>query len=643
MSLNPLQTFANLSVRWKLLIGFGFLLILLALMALIAVNETQKLVDSADRMTGVALTTEKFLTARIDEKNFFLREEAQEGKKALDRIDESIKRVQRLAEDAASPEQRETLRSLEGSLGEYKGFLENSVLRVEEALQLQATMEENARSALSLLEQIQGQVAASNALNGQDGNTQNGAAAMRHFLQARIAEKNFIARNSADYIAAFEGELEALSPILEQLNDGASRSDTRAEIAELQQNLGDYQDLFTRMVSAYQEVATLTALMVDEARETEGLVQDAFQLQRDMMAAVEAETEWFLGIAVSFGIVVGLTITFVITGLITRPLEIIVEQAEKVANGDLTGNIESTRKDELGRLISVIQKMTVNLRSLIKDLHDGVTQLASSSEELSAVTEQTSAGARQQRDETDQAATAMNEMTATVHEVSQNASSAAQSAELADEHAKEGFNLVKQSAKQVDTLSDDIEDSKARIQKLNGDVNDIGKILDVIDGIAEQTNLLALNAAIEAARAGEHGKGFAVVADEVRGLAQRTQSSVEQIEGLIKKLQESSSEAAQSMDRNSDSADAAVAVVKNAGEALKTIAEAVSNIQSMNHQIAAAVEEQSSVAESINEGVVTIREVTEQSATATEQIAISSNELAKLGGELHKTVSRFSI
>lgn len=643
MSVNLLQTFANLSVRWKLLIGFGFLLILLALMALIAVNETRRLVDSADRMTGVALTTEKFLTARLDEKNFFLRENFQEGKKALATIDEAVKSAQGLAENAESAEQRETLRSLEGSLSKYKGFLENSMSLVKEASQLKATMEENARNALSQLEQIQSHPITSTPLGGQGDSAQNGVAAMRHFLQARIAEKNFIARQSSDYIADFEKELEALSQSLAELSDRSDRSGVGAEISELEEGLGKYRELFAQMVSSYLDVAKLNDLMVDEAREAEALVQGALRLQRDLMSEVETETKWFLGIAVSFGIIVGLAIAFVITSLITRPLEIIVDQAEKVANGDLTGNIESTRKDELGQLISVIQKMTVNLRSLIKDLHDGVTQLASSSEELSAVTEQTSAGARQQREETDQAATAMNEMTATVHEVSQNASSAAQSAELADEHAKEGFNLVKQSAKQVDTLSDDIEDSKARIQKLHGDVNDIGKILDVIDGIAEQTNLLALNAAIEAARAGEHGKGFAVVADEVRGLAQRTQSSVEQIEDLIKKLQESSSEAAQSMDRNSDSADAAVAVVRNAGEALKTIAEAVSNIQSMNHQIAAAVEEQSSVAESINEGVVTIREVTEQSATATEQIAISSNELAKLGGELHKTVSRFSI
>ncbi|MEX1228357.1 MAG: methyl-accepting chemotaxis protein [Marinobacter sp.] len=546
-------------------------------------------------------------------------------------------------EEAISLRQAETLRKIQASLQSYKALLLDSIAQVEVTTELKAGMEESGRTTLSLLEQIQEQVDGNASVSGASSGIREVNAAIRHFLSARIAEKHFISRASDDYVTDLKQELSSVMERGTRLDNASYNIGNQALTTKLVEAIDNYRAQFGKMVESRERLEQLSGSMVEEARNAGALIEEAFIDQRSLMTDVGNETQWYLGTAVAIAIVVGLGIALIITGLITKPLEIIVEQAEKVANGDLTGNIESIRKDELGRLIAVIQTMTVNLRSLIKELHDGVSQLASSSEELSAVTEQTSAGARQQREETDQAATAMNEMTATVHEVSQNASSAAQSAELADEHAKEGFNLVKQSVTQVDALSDDIEDSKKRIQKLQGDVSDIGKILDVIDGIAEQTNLLALNAAIEAARAGEHGKGFAVVADEVRGLAQRTQSSVEQIEALISKLQQSSADAAQSMDRNSDSADATVVVVRNAGEALKTIAEAVSNIQSMNLQIAAAVEEQSSVAESINVGVTTIREVTEQSATATEQIAIASNELAKLGGELHKTVSRFTV
>ncbi|WP_336367646.1 methyl-accepting chemotaxis protein [Marinobacter sp. C2H3] len=477
-----------------------------------------------------------------------------------------------------------------------------------------------------------------------------------HFLSARVSEKNLQLRNDSAEGKNAQSEISDALKRTDDLEAAAFSPEQADRFNTLTDTLKGYQGFLGNLAQAVSDRAgggeanlsdkaleRLDQQMVTQARQADDLIATAYDAQRAAMGDLESRTRTFIWVALAAAVVLGLGIALIITTLITRPLDRIVGQAEYIANGDLTHNLEPDRKDELGRLMTVIQTMTVNLRALIKELQDGVTQIASSSEELSAVTEQTSAGARQQREETDQAATAMNEMTATVHEVSQNAASAAQSAEMADEHAKEGFHLVKQTAKQVDTLSDDIEASKTRIQTLNADVGDIGKILDVIDGIAEQTNLLALNAAIEAARAGEHGRGFAVVADEVRGLAQRTQSSVEQIEELINRLKESAEQAVHGMDRNSDSADAAVVVVRNAGEALKTIAEAVSNIQGMNHQIAAAVEQQSSVAESINQGVVTIREVTDQSATANEQIAIASNELAKLGADLHRSVARFAV
>jgi len=195
----------------------------------------------------------------------------------------------------------------------------------------------------------------------------------------------------------------------------------------------------------------------------------------------------------------------------------------------------------------------------------------------------------------------------------------------------------------IETLTEDINSSAKLISKLRDDSANIGTVLDVIRSIAEQTNLLALNAAIEAARAGEQGRGFAVVADEVRALALRTHESTGEIETLVQTLQQGANEAVESMHGNSESAESAVRVTRSAGEALSSIAGSVSTIQAMNQQIATAVEEQTSVAEDISQSVVNIREVTDQTATANSQIAISSNDLARLGSDLQRVSERFKV
>jgi len=237
----------------------------------------------------------------------------------------------------------------------------------------------------------------------------------------------------------------------------------------------------------------------------------------------------------------------------------------------------------------------------------------------------------------------MNQMTATIQDVARNAEEAATAASETDTRAKEGYDTVSTAMTRIEALSRDINQSAESIGRLREESANIGTILDVIREIAEQTNLLALNAAIEAARAGEQGRGFAVVADEVRGLAQRTHQSTGEIESLVSALQNRANEAVENMHTNSQSAESAVNASRSVGEALASIVTSVSTIQSMNQQIATAVEEQTSVAEDISENVVSIREVTDQNATANQQIAVSSNDLASLGSDLKGISERFRL
>ncbi|MCF5724841.1 HAMP domain-containing protein [Pseudomonas syringae] len=356
-----------------------------------------------------------------------------------------------------------------------------------------------------------------------------------------------------------------------------------------------------------------------------------------------AQAKYFLLLASSLAMIFGLVAAWAITRQIIIPLNQTLQVAQRVASGDLSHNLNSARQDELGQLQRAMQSMTEGLRELIGGISDGVTQIASAAEELSAVTEQTSAGVNSQKVETDQVATAMNEMAATVQEVARNAEEASEAAVAADQQAREGDKVVGEAIAQIERLATEVGNSTAAMGDLKRESDKIGSVLDVIKSVAQQTNLLALNAAIEAARAGEAGRGFAVVADEVRSLAQRTQKSTEEIEELIVGLQSGTQQVATIMDNSRGLTDSSVELTRRAGAALGNITRTVSTIQAMNSQIATAAEQQSAVAEEINRSVLNVRDVSEQTSAASEETAASSAELARLGIYLQTLVGRFRI
>ncbi|WP_450091344.1 methyl-accepting chemotaxis protein [Pseudomonas aylmerensis] len=287
--------------------------------------------------------------------------------------------------------------------------------------------------------------------------------------------------------------------------------------------------------------------------------------------------------------------------------------------------------------------MSHRLRDVISQIGTSSHRLAASSSQFAAITLQTRAGIESQKSETDRVATAMTEMTATVLEVARNSESAAHAAKAADTQASSALGVSQQAVQQIETLARDVGLSAESMTRLHQESERIGGVLDVIKTVAGQTNLLALNAAIEAARAGEAGRGFAVVADEVRSLAQRTQQSSEEIESLIAGLQRIAAESSRMMQASVVQTQSTVTGVRDTGAALATITEQVAGIQQMSLLIATAAQAQNTVADSINRSVTTVREVADQSAQASAEMADSSADLAQLGGDLQQLVQRFQV
>jgi methyl-accepting chemotaxis protein len=349
-----------------------------------------------------------------------------------------------------------------------------------------------------------------------------------------------------------------------------------------------------------------------------------------------------IGVSV-IAVLLTILLAWLLTKSIVNPLSRAVRVAEEIAAGNLTRPIEVDGSDEATQLLKALATMQQNLRQTIELISGSATQLASAAEELSVVTEESSRGLQQQNNEIEQAATAVNEMTAAVEEVARNAVSTSEASQQSNQTARQGRDRVIETVKSIQGMTQQIQDTTGLVEGLAEQGRDIGKVLDVIRSIAEQTNLLALNAAIEAARAGEAGRGFAVVADEVRALAHRTAQSTTEIEQMVAGIQTRTGDAVQSMSRNTDSTRNTQSLASSAGDALELITEAIAQINERNLVIASASEEQAQVSREVDRNLVNIRDLAAQTAAGANQTSAASHELSRLAVDLKAMVTRFVI
>ncbi len=448
-------------------------------------------------------------------------------------------------------------------------------------------------------------------------------------------------------------QIRAAQAIYEKLID--SREE-RAAYDEYINLLGQYRQIEARMKSLSQanQVEALRALvnsdLLSNSEQVNAVLAHLLDINNKMALVTnqKAKDQYDQAFTLVVGLLVlatALTLLFawLLTRSITVPIAQALEAAEEVAEGNLTRPIKAEGNDEAGRLLAAMAKMQNKLRDTLQRIAGSATQLASAAEELNAVTDESARGLTQQNNEIEQAATAVNEMTSAVEDVARNAVSTSEASRNATASAGDGRDLVQETVSAIERMSGDVQATATLIGDLATESRDIGKVLDVIRGLADQTNLLALNAAIEAARAGEAGRGFAVVADEVRALAHRTQQSTSEIERMIGSIQAGTEHAVDSMRNSTERAESTLNIAKGAGISLDTINTAIVEINERNLVIASAAEEQAQVAREVDRNLVNIRDLSVQSATGASQTSAASSELSRLAVDLNGMVSRFRL
>lgn len=656
----------SLSVIQRILVGFGGLLILLLVVAAVAFTGLEKVEGGLDKVTGNVAKVNKtsnqlnqylakadttvlqYLLSRSPNSLSKLKASFEETKKNIHSL--SLKIVDQ------AKEYPRMLPVLDKSREEAEAFYQYTDMAFknhEKMLQLQAKIPDG---KFDLKDDLSYLIDNLNMIKSDNTGTQKGFAAaylVDQFESLKVSINDYFdsskLKNMLELKNTMAKTLSSMGNNLTYLDD----ADTSESIKQISQEVLGKDSVienYYQFVSLDQESESIANKLVENmgvisalAKETVEMTEVLREQAKDEASQAARLSKLVMGIAVLISVLIAIVITLWVSRSIRKPLGIVMSVLGKIADGDFTQRSQVTSKDEFGELSRWVNQLVIKLQSVMQDIDKSASDVSSSAEKNVHLASETKTLMSSQSDKTTSIATAMTEMAATVQEVAKNAEVTMNQVQQADQLAEESRNKMGSNVQKVEKLVEQLEESTLVVNELNSHSQNIGKILQVIQEIAEQTNLLALNAAIEAARAGEQGRGFAVVADEVRSLATRTHDSTEEIQNVINLLQDGVSKTVTSMERSRESAYSSVEETRAVGEALNTLQTRMVDIRDLSTQIATAAEQQSLVAQDINESV---HEISVMSGEATQSADLSEKDselLFDLSSNQKQLLAQFKI
>ncbi|MCG4454908.1 methyl-accepting chemotaxis protein [Pseudomonas sp. MMS21-TM103] len=633
----------DLSVGAKLSIGFGLVLLFTLGVGVTAFHSLSLLGVRGEQLRTESWIQKSILQARIAEKEYALNL----APLAQDQVRGSVEQLTQHFNQLPSKNSAEI--AMRDATSDYlKQFLSyaDSLRQAREARLRMQTLAQTAGESFNLV--FLDQLDALNAQQEQGTPPESGqlflleqiTALRDKLVKLRDSEIYYSLDGEERYRSDWEMRMSDLQSSMQVINLGDQE---KASLQAASNALGDYRQAFKQFTASRKQSARSSEAMSAQTQKVSELLDEANHFQSEAIQRDGRNAYRQLGLISLLALTLGIGASLLIRQLILQPIRRAVHLTQRVAAGDLSCTLESgsVRQDELGQLLDTVNSMLESLRGLVGRIGTGVGLLNGTAGSLADVIQRSSRGVEKQRQETEIAATAMQQMTAMASEVARNVEAASAAVTLADSQAREGDDLARQAGSKVDQLALEMTGCAEAMQSLLAESTAIGGVLDVIKAVAEQTNLLALNAAIEAARAGEHGRGFAVVADEVRGLARRTQSSTAEIEGLIDRLRGVAQQATERLQGSHALTGETVILAGQASQALTRITRAVSSIDQMNKQISAAAEQQRVVAEQASQNIVRVREVAEESAQESVYLQRLTLELQQVDAELNAAVGHF--